>query len=73
MHVWNKNVQWNRLRISKVDTMLQETLIFYRIIRSELPRYLFHIIPGNNHQYNTREIDDAATFYCRTDVIFHQP
>ena len=27
------------------------------------------MIPQSNHQYNTRSIEDVATFCCRTDVF----
>ena len=34
-----------------------------------LPKYLFDLIPQNNHLYNTRFLEDVAAFYSRTDVI----
>ena len=42
---------------------------FYKIKKTGLPEYLFCMIPQNNHQYNTRSIDDVTTFYCRTDMF----
>ena len=43
--------------------------LFYKIKKSGLPDYLFNMTPKSNHQYNTRSIEDVATFYCRTDVF----
>ena len=34
-----------------------------------LPEYLFDLIPQNNHLYNTRFLEDATTFYSRTDAL----
>ena len=36
--------------------------LFYKIKKTGLPEYLFNMIPQSNHQYNTRSIEDIATF-----------
>ena len=42
---------------------------FYKIKTTQLPSYLYDLIPKNNHNYNTRNIGHLNPHYCRTDVF----
>ena len=42
---------------------------FFKIKQSELPSYLYNLIPKSNHSYNTRQLDKVESFYCRTDIF----
>ena len=41
---------------------------FYKI-KTQLPSYLYDLIPKSNHNYNTRKIGHLDPYYCRTDVF----
>ena len=43
--------------------------MFYKIKKTDLPKYLSNVIPKSNNQYNNRAIDDVATFYCISDIF----
>ena len=42
---------------------------FFKLKTSGLPKYLFDLIPQNNHLYSTRFLEDVTTFYSRTDTF----
>ena len=42
---------------------------FYKIKTTQLPSYLYDLIPKSNHDYNTRNIGHLDPYYCRTDVF----
>ena len=42
---------------------------FYKIKTTQLPSYLYDLIPKSNHNYNTRNIGHIDPYYCRTDVF----
>ena len=42
---------------------------FYKIKTTQLPSYLYDLIPKSNHNYNTRNIGHLDPYYCRTDVF----
>ena len=42
---------------------------FFKLKTSGLPKYLFDLIPQNNHLYSTRFLEDVTTFYSRTDAF----
>ena len=44
-------------------------MYFFKLNTSGLPEYLLALIPQNNHLYNTRFLEDVATFYSRTDAF----
>ena len=61
---------YNELGLSlEFRRWFRKLCLFYKIKKTGLPEYLFNMIPKSNHQYNTRSIEDVATFYCRADVI----
>ena len=43
--------------------------VFYKIKATQLPSYLYDLIPKSNHNYNTRNIDHIDPYFCRTDVF----
>ena len=43
--------------------------VFYKIKTTQLPSYLYDLIPKSNHNYNTRNIDHIDPYFCRTDVF----
>ena len=32
-----------------------------------MPKYLYELIPSESDIYNTRDSENAETYYCRTD------
>ena len=42
---------------------------FFQIKTIGLPKYLFDLIPQNNHLYNTLFLEDVTTFYSKTDAF----
>ena len=44
-------------------------MFFHKIISNRLPVYLYELIPKKPHQYITRNVDDIATYQCRTDAF----
>ena len=47
---------YNELRFEslKFRRWLRKLCLFYKIKKTGLPKYLFNIMPQNNHQYNAR-------------------
>ena len=41
----------------------------HKIISNGLPAYLYELIPNKSHQYITRNVNDIATYQCRTDAF----
>ena len=42
--------------------------VFYKIKTTQTPKYLYKLLPTESHTYNTRNIENVETFYCRNDV-----
>ena len=40
-----------------------------KIETSGKPEYLFNLLPTGQHAYNTRNLDQTETYYCRTDAF----
>ena len=47
----------------------RQLCIFYKIKITQLPSYLYELIPKSNHNYNTRNFDHIDPYYCRTDIF----
>ena len=43
--------------------------MFYKIKTTQIPKYLYELIPTDSHTYNTRNIENVETYYCRTDLF----
>ena len=41
--------------------------VFYKIKTTQIPKYLYELLPTESHTYNTRNIENVETYYCRTD------
>ena len=42
---------------------------FYKTKTTQLPSYLYDLIPKSNHNYDTQNIRHLDPYYCRTDVF----
>ena len=48
---------------------LRRLCFFHKIISNVLPAYWYDLIPKKSYQYITRNVNDIATYQCRTDVF----
>ena len=44
-----------------------ESLKFRRFKTTQIPKYLYELIPSESHIYSTRISENIETYYCRTD------
>ena len=42
---------------------------FFKIKTSGKPEYIFNLIPTGQHCYNTQNLDQTETYYCRADAF----
>ena len=42
-------------------------LCFFKIKTTQIPKYLYELIPSEPHIYSTRNSENVETYYCRTD------
>ena len=42
--------------------------VFYKIKTTQIPKYLYELLLTESHTYNTRNIENVETYYCRTDL-----
>ena len=52
----------------KLSRWFRKLCTFLKLKTSSLPQCLFDLIPQKNHFYNIRYLEDATTFYSRTDA-----
>ena len=43
--------------------------VFYKIKATQIPKYLYELLPTESHTYNTRNIENVEAYYCRTDLF----
>ena len=43
--------------------------LFYKIKANQIPKYLYELLPTESHTYNTHNIENIKTYYCRTDLF----
>ena len=43
--------------------------MFYKIKTTQIPKYLYELLPTESHTYNTCHIGNVETYYCRTDLF----
>ena len=48
---------------------LTRLCFLHKIISNRLPVYVYKLIPKKSHQYITRNVNDIATYQCRTDAF----
>ena len=53
----------------KFRRWLRRLCVFYKIKTTQIPKYLYELIPTDSHTYNTRNIENVETYYCRTDLF----
>ena len=41
--------------------------MFFKIKTTQIPKYLYELIPSESHIYSTRNSENVETYYCRTD------
>ena len=48
---------------------LKRLCFLHKIFSNGLPVYLYKLIPKKSHQYITRNVNDIATYQCRTHAF----
>ena len=43
--------------------------VFYKIKTTQIPKYFYEPLPTESHTYNSRNIENVQTYYCRTDLF----
>ena len=43
--------------------------VFYKIKTTQIPKYLYELLPTESHTYNTHNIENVEAYYCRTDLF----
>ena len=43
--------------------------VFYKIKTTQIPKYLYELLPTESHTYNNRNIENSETYYYRTDLF----
>ena len=43
--------------------------VFYKIKSTQLPSYLYVLIPNSSHNYNTQNLDHIDTYFCSGEVF----
>ena len=41
--------------------------MFFEIKTTQIPKYLYELVPSESHIYSTRNSENVSTCYCRTD------
>ena len=62
---------YNELGLESLESRrrLRRLCFLQKIISNGLPAYLHKLIPKKSHQYITRNVNDIATYQCRTDAF----
>ena len=62
---------YNELGIEslKFRRWLRQLCVFYKIKTTQIPIYLYELLPTESHTYNTRNVENVQTYYCRTDLL----
>ena len=62
---------YNELGIEslKFRRWFRRLCVFYKIKTTLFPKYLYELLPTESHTYNTRNIENVDTYYCRTDLF----
>ena len=61
---------YNELGIEslKFRRWFRRLCVFYKIKSTQIPKYLYQLIPSESHTYNTRNLENVETYYSRTDL-----
>ena len=61
---------YNELGIEslKFRRWFRRLCVFYIIKATQIPKYLYQLIPSESHTYNTRNLENVETYYCRNDL-----
>ena len=52
----------------KFRKWFRQLFVFYKIKTNQIPKYLYELLPTESHTYSTRNIENAETYHCRTDL-----
>ena len=53
----------------KLRRWFRRLCAFYKIKTTQIPKYLYELLPRESHSYNTRNIKNVEIYYCRTDIF----
>ena len=62
---------YNELSIEslKFRGLFRRLCLFYKIKTTQIPKYLYELLPTESHTYNTCNMENVETYYCRTDLF----
>ena len=40
--------------------------LFFKISTTQIPKYLYEVVPSESHIYSTHNTENVETYYCRT-------
>ena len=60
---------YNKLGIEslKFRRQFRHLCVFFKNRTTQMPKYLYELIPSESHIYSTRNSENVETYYCRTD------
>ena len=53
----------------KFRRWFRRVCVVYKIKTNQIPKYFYELLPTESHTYNTRNIENFETYYCRTDLF----
>ena len=53
----------------KFKRWFRRLCVYYKTKTTEIPNYFYGLLPTESHTYNTRNIENMKTCYCRTDLF----
>ena len=53
----------------KFRRWFRQLCVFYKIKTTQIPKYVYEPLPTESHNYNTCNIENFETYYCRTDLF----
>ena len=49
--------------------MVRGMCVFHKIKATQIPKYFYELLPTELHTYNTGNIKNVETYYCRTNLF----
>ena len=53
----------------KFRRWFSQLCLFYKIKTTQIPKYLYELLPTESHTYKTCNIETVETYYCRADIF----
>ena len=53
----------------KFRRWFRRSCVFYKIKTTQIPKYLYELLPTESETYNSCNRENVETYYCRTDLF----